>query len=114
MKKASKKFIIWTVALAIIIILALLMLFFPKVADKVGEAVGKPGSVIRNFALTMLTLCVGLMFVSWGVAALALSPVLGGALIVIGVSMVFYSMYTSGWFTSSSGSGNGAGPLNIV
>lgn len=68
---------------------------------------------VRDTAVTLLALSVGLMFISWGVAAIAAAPVIGGALVIIGVAMVAYSIWTSGWFGGSNNSGS-VGLENIV
>lgn len=55
-------------------------------------------SALRNAAVTILTLAVGLAFISWGVGIMSVAPVIGGGLVVIGLAMFGYGLYTSGWF----------------
>jgi hypothetical protein len=98
--KKKKGFITWLVLLSIVIVLAMLCLFDP-VAETVGKWTGVAADKIKTTAKTVVGAAIGLLLISYGVAALAV-PILGGALIVIGVALLAYSLWPL--FTSSSSS----------
>lgn len=78
--------------LAFIVLIALL-LCIPQVSDQVAKATGWASSKIRSVAATVVGAAVGLMFISFGITALAALPVVGIALIVIGIALLAYSLW---------------------
>jgi len=91
-----KKSIMRKVAILMLAILALAFVFSfggPQkwLSDKLGWTAEKTKSVVRTVVLVSL----GAFLISSGVAALAI-PVLGGAMIVIGLILVGVALYP--WF----------------
>lgn len=80
------------IAFVAVVVLVAIALMIPPVSDKVGEWVKVPGAKIRAVAQTIVGIGIGVMLISWGIAALSL-PVLGGAMIVIGLAILAYSVW---------------------
>lgn len=101
MKAKFKKFFMIVGILAILIIIALVMLFVPNAASTVASWTGTTVQKVKDTAVTTVFLSVGLLLINFGVASLAV-PLVGGALIVIGVALAGWALYTSGWFGNSA------------
>ncbi len=99
MKKGIKIFL---AVIAFIVIIALICLITP-VSDAVGKMVGWTGDKIKSVAATVASLGVGILLVTVGVTALAAAPIVGVALIVIGLVSIGYALWPL--FTSSSTGG---------
>jgi len=88
--------------LAVIVIICILLMI-PQVANKASELTGISAQKIKNTASAVVGIAIGLLFIHFGVAALAV-PMVGIPLIVIGVVITGWFTYSSGWFGNSSGS----------
>lgn len=91
MKKRSK-FIVWFLLILAIIVILSLILLLPPVSDRVGKMIGKTGDAVRGVAQTVAGIVIGIMLVTWGIAALEI-PILGGAMIVAGLGMLGWNVY---------------------
>ena len=89
MKRKSKitKFLTFVGIVAVIA----LLLMIPFVSDKIGSLINKSGSKIREVAQTIVGTCVAVFLITIGVSALSI-PILAGALIVVGIAMLWYSL----------------------
>lgn len=103
MKKRSKFFVLFLIFLGVIVILAFILLI-PPVSNKVGSWVGKTGDTIRGIAQTVAGIVIGIMLITWGIAALEVPP-LGVTMIIAGLGMLGWNVYPL--FTSSSLNSNG-------
>lgn len=102
MKAKFKKFFMFVGILAILVIIALVMLFIPESATKVAEWTGSTTQKVKDTAVAVIGVAIGLLLISFGVAALAV-PFVGGSLIVIGLALGGWAVYNSGWFNGMSG-----------
>jgi len=91
MKKRSKAMVYIMIGLVLLIILSLLCLFTP-VANRVGGWVGKTGDQIKSIAQTVAGIALGILLVTWGIAALEIPP-LGIGMIVAGLGMLGWNIY---------------------
>ena len=74
------------------VVLVCIILLIPPVTTKVSSWTGIAASKIKYVAQTVVGAGVGLMLISFGVAALA-APVVGFTLIVIGLTILAYSLW---------------------
>lgn len=91
------------ILMGVLVILMFLatVLSFSKVGEMVGGWIGVAGGTVTTLARSVLGASVGLYLISTGVAALAV-PVLGIALIAVGLVILAYSVWP---YFSKSGSG---------
>ena len=101
MKAKFKKFFMIVGILAILIAICLIVLFVPNASTKVAEWTGTTTQRVRDTAVTIVGVAIGLLLISFGVSALAV-PVVGITLIAIGVSLGGWALYRSGWFGNSA------------
>ena len=87
-RKPITKFMIFT---AIVVVIALL-LSIPQVASQVGKVTGWASDKVVSVARTIVGIGLGVLLVTWGIAALSI-PILGGALIVIGLTLLAFSLW---------------------
>lgn len=88
MSKGRKMFLI---ALSVVMLIALI-LSFPVVSEKVGDAVGVAGDRIKDIARTVLAVGVAVFLINVGVTALSV-PVVGVTLVVVGLAIMAYSLW---------------------
>lgn len=103
MKKKSFAFKL-TAFVAVVVVICIILLI-PPVTAKVSAWTGIASAKIAYVAKTVIGTGVGIMLISFGVAALS-APVVGTALIVIGVVLLAYSLwplFKSNNMTASSG-----------
>ena len=98
--KKKKGIVAWMIFVSIVVVVALILMI-PQASDALGKMVGVSGEKIRNVARTIVGAGVGVLLVSYGVTALAV-PILGGALIVIGLALLAYSLWPLFKKTSSA------------
>lgn len=105
MKKQSKKFkgpmFTFLTILGIVILVAMLLTMQP-VADQVSKWTGIASDKIKSTARTVVGLGLGVALVTWGIAALSV-PILGGAMILVGLGLLVYSLWPL--FKSKSATG---------
>jgi hypothetical protein len=102
MKKSAK---IILAVLAFVVLLCIALSFDP-VANTVSKVTGMASAKIKNIARTIVGAGIGVMLIYFGVLALAATPIVGIALLVIGLAVLSYSVWPL--FTSSGGVGAGA------
>ena len=81
----------WLIFVAIVIIVALLLMW-PPVSNAIAPVFKTTGDKIRQVARTIVGIGIGVALVSWGIAALSL-PLLGGAMVIIGLAVLAYSVW---------------------
>ena len=77
--------------LVVIVVLAMIVLI-PPVTNKVAGWTGTAASKVKYIAQTIVGAGVGLLLVSFGVAALS-APIVGICLILAGVALAAYSLW---------------------
>ena len=90
MKKKSFAFKL-TAFVAVVVVICIILLI-PPVTAKVSAWTGVAASKIAYVAQTIIGTGVGIMLISFGVAALS-APIVAFALIVIGLSLLAYSLW---------------------
>jgi len=88
MKKGLKIFL---TAIAVIVVLAIILLL-PPVQKKVSDTLKIGSEKLRMIAATAVAAGLGVLLITWGIAALAM-PILGGAMIVIGLVLIAYAVW---------------------
>lgn len=101
MKAKFKKFFLFVGILAVLVLIALALLFIPNTASKVAEWTGSTTQKVKDTAVSVIGVAIGLLLISFGVGALAV-PIVGIALVVIGVALGGWALYQSGWFGNSA------------
>lgn len=101
MKTKAKKFIMFVGLLAILIIMCVAIIAFPKLAYKISDWTNTSVDTVRRTVLAVAGIALGLTLVSFGVGALAV-PIVGGALIVVGLIIIAAAIWYSDWFGSSN------------
>lgn len=96
-----KKWLKWMIGILLFLVILAIIMLFPGPSNAIGNAVGVAGSKIRSVAATVAYAGVGLLLVSFGVTALAAMPVVGIALVVVGLVMVGWALYNA--FSKRSG-----------
>lgn len=91
MKARMKPIFKWILLLGVVLVLAMLAML-PPVADQLSKMTAVPAAKIKAIAQTVATIALGLIVVSWGIAALSL-PVLGGVMIVAGLALVAWGVW---------------------
>jgi hypothetical protein len=76
---------------AIVLIIAFLLTLDP-VANQVSKVTGAAADKIKMAAQYIVGIALGVMLISWGIAAISL-PLLGGAMILIGLAILAYSLW---------------------
>lgn len=87
--------------LVFLMLVALLILVLPNGASKVAEWTGTTAAKVKDSAVTVVGAVIGLLLISFGVGALAV-PFIGISLIVVGLGLAAWALYTSGWFGNSA------------
>ena len=95
--------------LAILILIALILLFWPSAATKVANALKVPITTFNSVLGTVVGGGIGLVLIHFGVLSLAV-PWIGATLIIIGLALLVYAAWP--WFGSSTSSSTG--PLNKI
>ena len=90
-----KKWLKWVLGILLFLVILSVIMLFPGPSNAIGNAVGVAGSKIRSVAATVAYAGVGLLLVSFGVTALAAMPVVGIALIVVGLAMTAWALYNA-------------------
>lgn len=90
--------------LAFIVLVCILILAIPGAIKKVSEWTGFASSKIANTLTTTVGVGVGGMLISFGVTALAAVPIVGAVLVIVGLAILVYALWNSGWFSGSSSS----------
>lgn len=101
MPRVQKKYkwsIIITAIAVIAMMVGLTLIIIPGAAGKVANWFGTTAEKVKATAVTVVLLATGVSFVSWGVTALALAPVVGAGLIIVGAVLAVYAIWNSGWF----------------
>ena len=108
--KRSIKLLLGIVAFVVILCM---ILSFDPVATQVSKVTGMASAKVKGWARTIAGAGVGIMLISFGVTALAAMPIVGIALIVIGLAILAYSVWP---LFSSGGVGAGAnsGTINSM
>jgi len=91
MKKLGKNLQKFTMAIVVVMFLAML-LCFEKIAEAVGGATNQATETITGYAKIALGVSIGLFLISSGAAAMAV-PIVGVALIAVGVILVAYVLW---------------------
>lgn len=102
MKTKFKTVIKIVAALGIIALICILLLLFPKAAQKVSDWTGIAYSTLQNTLVTVAGIAIGGMLISFGVTALAAVPIVGIVLVAVGLIILGWSLYNSGWFSSNT------------
>jgi len=85
---------VWiTGILTFIVLFALLLNMWPAASDSVAKVFKTTGQKVRAVAQTVIGVGVGLILVSFGVTALAVAPIVGVVLIVIGLVLAGWTLY---------------------
>jgi hypothetical protein len=92
MKKKPKPLFKFITFVAIVTAVAMLLWQVPAASNWFAGVIGTTGEAIRNTAATIVGIGIGVMLISFGVAALSV-PVLGVVLVVIGLAMLGYSLW---------------------
>lgn len=80
----------------LVVLLAIGLLFsFDGSASWLADKINQPVDVVKKVVKTIVLVTLGLFLISTGAASLAV-PIIGGALIVIGIALVAYGLYP--WF----------------
>lgn len=90
----------------IVVLICILILAIPGAASKVASWTGTSVQKVKDTAVTIIGIGIGAMLISFGVTALAV-PWVGIALIVVGLAILGWSLWTSGWFGN-----RGSVPIN--
>lgn len=90
--KKKKGFLFSFLIFTAVVTVVALILMIPQVSDYVGKVTGVAGAKIRSVAQTIVGAGVGVLLVGWGIAALSI-PILGGAMIVIGLVLLGWSLW---------------------
>lgn len=105
MKAKGRKFkgplFTFLTVVGIVVLIAMLLTMQP-VADQVSKWTGIASDKIKSVAKTVVGAGLGIALVTWGVAALSV-PILGGAMILVGLALVVYTVWP---LFKSSSSGN--------
>lgn len=91
MKKKVKPIFKFLTFVAIVIVIALLLMW-PPVSDRVAAMANTTGDRVRSVARTIAGIGLGVALVTWGIAAISV-PVLGVAMVVIGLALLAYSVW---------------------
>ena len=91
-----KKYKKWIVpALVILMLFSLAVGFIPAVGEKTADIINQPAEAVKNVARQILMLSIGLFLVYVGAVA-ALGTIIGGGLILVGLSLVVVAVWP--WF----------------
>lgn len=97
------------------VILIAMLLQWKPVTDQVSKWTGIASDKIKSTAQTVVGLGLGIALVTWGIAALSV-PILGGAMIVVGLVLLAYSLwplFKPNPAAAQSASFDAKGPLKI-
>ena len=91
MKPSRKTIVKLMTAVVIIVIIAMLMMFDP-IAQKVGGAIGVLPDKLKYWGGVASALGIGVLLIITGVASLTV-PILGTAMILVGLALLAYYLY---------------------
>lgn len=110
-----KKWLKWTIGILVFIVVLVVLLMIPvggkTLGHKVADVIKVPIQKFQNFLVATGTLAMGLLFVSFGVTALAAAPIVGIALIAIGLIGVAWGIKM--FMDNSKGNGASTGLQNL-
>lgn len=90
--KKKKGFLFSLMAFVAVVVVLALILMIPPVSNYVSKVTGVASEKLRSVAATIVGTGAGVLLVGWGIAALSM-PILGGAMIVIGLALLAYSLW---------------------
>lgn len=91
----------WILGVIAFIVIIALVCMIPPVAAAVGGVIGWTGEKLKSVAGTVVAIGVSVLLMTLGVMALAASPIIGAALLIVGIGLLAYSVWP---LFSSSGS----------
>jgi hypothetical protein len=91
MKRKKKSIIEIIIGVLVVTLIISLLLTFQPVADLVAKPFNTAGVIVKNVANTVFFSALGLLLVLLGIKALA-SPIVGVALIIIGLYMIWQAV----------------------
>jgi CBS-domain-containing membrane protein len=94
MKKRKKSIIEIIIGVLVVTLIISLLMTFQPVADLVAKPFNTAGILVKNVANTVFFTALGLLLVLLGIKALA-SPIVGVALIIIGLYMIYQAIRNS-------------------
>lgn len=103
MKKMGKWFKYFMGAVAVLVLACIILMLWPAASQWVSSMTGVAVDKIKSIAQTVVGAGLGVLMVGWGIAAISV-PILGGAMILIGLALIVYSVWPL-FKSSSTGTG---------
>lgn len=108
-----KKGIKLLLGVVVFVVIVCMLLSFNPVATQVSKITGMASAKIKGWAQTIAGAGIGIMLISFGVTALAAMPIVGIALLIVGVAVLAYSVWPL-FASSGVGAGASGGVINSM
>ena len=88
-----ERLIKWSLGILGVVVVVCMVLLIPSASDRVAKWTGSTGDKIRGAAETIAGIAIGLILVTFAIAAVGAMPIVAGVLFAAGLAVLLWNVY---------------------